>query len=316
MRLKSLTIALLLTGGILAAQDSSPFLMAIVRRDAVVVPFASYDGKRWRHTWPPPSLKPEVPLSLRDVPQSWWGKNGVAEQWTFWSGAGESRPVQAKTPTWVQSQCQMTIGLKSDHAPAGLVPAPVVQPHPKDGLATTGTQRIEPIEIRTEASPEWSEFVSFLQGVVPPLEQKAIDFYSSWSHPVVRSIRKQTPFGLEALYRAPAGTPGRYSYFFEGMKRYAMPATGEGPACDLVTFVSGWVLREANGVKSPFNLRASVTYCNLSNVEMMLPLGLLELNDQRLWVVQWSGWGHERYSLIDVLPGRTKIVLETAGGGC
>jgi hypothetical protein len=310
---------LLLSAAFVAAEDAAPFLLAVMRRDGVVLPFASYDGRRWRNPWPAPSLTPEVPLSLRDVPAGWWGKGGVAAQWRFWPLDRETQPVAAQNPVWVQSQCQMMVGLKTDRATTGPVPPPVQQPHPKDGLAITSDQRIDRVEIRSEASSDWSEFVGFLQDVVRRPEERVIEFYrqgAGWPHPVRANMRKTAPFGLEALYRAPIGPSDRWAYFFEGTKRYPMPAAADRPPCDLVTFVRGWVVREANGAKSPFNVTAAVSYCNLTSVELMLPLGLLRLGDQSLWVVQWSGWGHERYSILEVAPGRVKPVLEASGGLC
>ena len=36
------------------AEDESKqsFTLAVVRRDSIAIPFATYDGKRWKNAWP------------------------------------------------------------------------------------------------------------------------------------------------------------------------------------------------------------------------------------------------------------------------
>ncbi len=46
----------------------------------------------------------------------------------------------------------------------------------------------------------------------------------------------------------------------------------------------------------------------------MLPLGAVRVKDKALWAVQWSGWTHEHYSVLDVKDDDL-IARVTAGGG-
>ena len=57
-----------------AKEGSTNFTLGVLRRDAMVVPFATYDGKRWENHWPQPSQDVDVPINLRSVPGRWWGQ--------------------------------------------------------------------------------------------------------------------------------------------------------------------------------------------------------------------------------------------------
>jgi hypothetical protein len=99
---------------------------------------------------------------------------------------------------------------------------------------------------------------------------------------------------------------------------------GGGPGqepCDLVTFVSGWLfgrqdelLKDKERIK-PKQVRVSVTSCDFASAPIMLPLGLVRMKDKALWVVQWSGWTHEHYAVLDVKDDDVIAAVSASGGG-
>jgi hypothetical protein len=100
--------------------------------------------------------------------------------------------------------------------------------------------------------------------------------------------------------------------------------SGGGPGkepCDLVTFVSGWLIgREDELLKdkdriTPKQVKVVVTSCDFAAASIMLPLGAVRVKDKTLWAVQWSGWTHEHYSLIDVKDDDLMAAVASGGGG-
>ena len=60
-------LAGLAAAGVIAAEKQK-FSLAMLRRDGVIIPFASYDGKAWSLQWPESDVSAPLPISLADVP--------------------------------------------------------------------------------------------------------------------------------------------------------------------------------------------------------------------------------------------------------
>ncbi|HMJ86544.1 MAG TPA: hypothetical protein VK504_25375, partial [Vicinamibacterales bacterium] len=53
---------------VMAAAESRPvFSVGALRRDGIVIPFATYDKNHWETNWPAPKLDLIVPVDLRAV---------------------------------------------------------------------------------------------------------------------------------------------------------------------------------------------------------------------------------------------------------
>jgi hypothetical protein len=381
------------------AQRDEGFTLAVVRRDAIAIPFATYDGKRWKDAWPGPESRVTAPISLSDIPKRWWTGREPVMKWTFWPIHGRPTTIETKGTTWFPTHCHQSLGLRTSYATLAPVPPPSVQPYPKDGLAVAGDATIVPIEIlnpitstvareleRTLAEPIFSE------------ENKLVKSYErrSWSHGYTEEERRATPVRIEALYHVAHGLGDRDVYYFEGVKHYvvksAVPdstrrrtdsaaslppaatlATGDeanrasagepdplgdsarilldhatpapplrAPAgiqqqsasaapgsqsadssrntppapCDLVTFVSGWFTRRGDEKISPLQMNVVVTSCDFASAFIMLPLGVAHVEGKPLWIVQWSGWTHERYTVLEVQADRVVTISWKNGGHC
>src|SRR5581483_5415021 len=129
------TIVTIALGALALADDRAPgFSVAVLRRDGLLIPFADYDGKRWRRIWPDPADRVDVPIDLRNVPSKWWGRSGPHDNWQLWQPPREPRLLHVRQPNWVKAQCRQQIGLQTDYRPDIPPPPPQVQPYPKDGL--------------------------------------------------------------------------------------------------------------------------------------------------------------------------------------
>ena len=116
MRPLLLSWALLTLAGVLQPSQAS-FIVGVVRRDALIVPFATYDGKRWQNEWPVPAQGADVPLILRNVPKDWWGPVSPRETWQLWTLDSPPQTIKVRQPDWAPTYCQRQVGLRTDYQP-------------------------------------------------------------------------------------------------------------------------------------------------------------------------------------------------------
>jgi hypothetical protein len=292
---------------------SAPFTIAVLRRDGIVSPFAAFDGKQWAAPWPSDLRSLDVPIDLAGIPAKWWGKAGPISEMTAWVDGVNRGPIHLQRSTVLPLMCESRLAMVSDYRSTQSQSPSLEPPFPKDGLAVSGTQRVERIEILTRESPEWAPTASFLAAEFDNAEYSAIEGFTAWKHPVPRAARRKMPVEVEALYRAPMDEPGWTAYYIEAVKRYEPGAEDEG--CGLVTFASGWMAVAPDGKRSA-NLAARVTYCDRRDVAYMLPLGLVPVQGRAYWAFQLSGYGREGYLVVRPTPKRIESQVKYSAGVC
>jgi len=323
MRRRSLAVigvAAALLAALVAAPSSrsTPFSLAVVRADGVLLPFAHFDGK-WKDEWPPSSRKIEVPITLDAVPDDWWPDDTPELGWNLWAFDGDARRIEVTEPFLTPLYCGAVIGLRTTYAPAAPPPALSEQPYPKIGLATTGDVVVEPITIVDEGSDDWRRIEARLAGTFDRAESQAIgrEWAFGWGFPVRSEDRVGSPVTLEAVYRAPHDTPGSVAYFIEASRRYEVRREVTGDTeCDLVTFAWGWAIAEPGGGLT-LRLDAYITDCRRGGASVMFPLGQLRIDGRVLWVAQWSGWEEETYAVVEIPRDLdTRVLIRTLAGRC
>jgi len=292
---------------------SAPFTIAVLRRDGIVSPFAAFDGKQWTTPWPSELRSLDLPIGLAGIPAKWWGKAGPVSEMTAWVDGVNRGPIHLQRSTVLPLMCESRLALVSDYRSTQSQPPSLEPPFPKDGLAVSGTQRVEGIEILTRESREWQPTASFLAAEFDRAEYSAIEAFTAWKHPVPRAARRKMPVELEALYRAPMDEPGWTAYYIEAVKRYEPGPEDEG--CGLVTSASGWMIVGPDGKRSA-NLAARVTYCDRRDVTYMLPLGLVPAQGRSYWAFQLSGYGREGYLVARPTPKRIETQVQYSAGVC
>ncbi len=310
-----LVIALLLLGSPRPGARAPSFTLGVVRQDGVLVPFAAYDGSRWRNAWPVPAGQTTVPISLHDIPNRWWGPTGERQQWVLFPtrGAG-SQPVRLVAPIWFAAQCQMNIGVRTDYRSSAGLPTAPDEPAPKAGLAAAGQVAIEPVEVLGRQSPEWEEFTERVQAPFAEAENNALARSGGWAHPYAPKERAALPARLDVLCRSRFRPAGAWVYYVEASKRYEVPDAEGNLHCTLVAFAAGWARVDERGGK--LELQAAISDCAGSGFLYTLPLGAIRLDKNLLWIVQRSTWGYERYDVLEIRADEVKTVLETPGGTC
>jgi hypothetical protein len=289
--------------------------LAVLRRDGVLFPFASFSRDSWRVTWPV-NLAPylDIPATQEAIPKAWWGTR-VPGQWRAHLTTGDAVSLEVKAPEVFQSFCGPRLGLRTTYRSREPVPPVRVDPFPKDGLAISGGVPLEPIESVSATSPEWPAMAASLVGHFNRVEDetlKRVDQRTEWRHPIPLEVRRALPVRLESWYRSPSGEHGWTISYVELVRQY--PPGPDDKGCGLETLVSGWLHHRDGKLMEGTELRGKVTYCDRVGATYMLPFGRIRPKDQTYWVFQLSGWESEWYEVVSVRPTKIRYVLEVLAG--
>ena len=283
-------------------ENASSFVLAVLRRDGGVIPFATFDGRRWRARWPADVRNKELPISLDDVPEDWWGIEPAPRTMAIWRDGARAGSVTLTGLSMTRPMCEPRITVKSDYKPSTTPPPPFEMPYPKDGLLASGNITLEPITAIETGSADWNSIVIAIKEQFDREETAAARSFDRWIHPVEERQRKLRPITVEALYRAPTDDPNWTAYYVEAVRQYP-PGRQDKDGCGLATFGYGWVLVAKKEIK--VRISATVTYCDRKGVGYMLPFGLIRANEKVYWVYQFSGFEEEYYEVAE--PSRRGV---------
>lgn len=300
-------VAALAAGAAFIDAPRDTFAVGVLRRDGVVIPFATFNGKRWRADWPAPKLDLTVPVTLSAVPSRWWGPTPPLEQWQVRTAAGV-RDVKVVQPDWVDIQCARQVGLRTDYRPDLPPPPPTMQPYPKDGLAIAPPRAVEPIAIVPPLGDEARELIATVQASFNDAERRTEDRHG---HPIARRAREGVAPTIEAVYAH--GTAPRI-YYVEATRAYRELGQPLGD-CTAIGVGSGWFVRDAGGVRE-LAMTVDLLNCRRATASFMLPLGVVRVSDRVYWLAQFSGFDHERYVVIEIKKKSVELVINTWGGAC
>ncbi|HEX5475043.1 MAG TPA: hypothetical protein VFX12_10315 [Vicinamibacterales bacterium] len=298
------TVCLRATGG-------PAFTIAVLRRDGLMIPFASYDDGDWHQPWPMTLRGHNVPISLADVPSDWWGAAGPRSAWTAWLTGGGTRRLTLGAPLRLPVFCSFRLAISTDYRGA---PAEGAEPTmPKDGLAIAGGVPLLPIESVPRDSADWQQMAKIVVGKFNAAERTAADAFLDWRHPYSREQREQRPVALEAFYRTPLLDKGWTASYVEAVRTF--PPAPEDKGCGLITYAFGWVMQRP-GSTPRMELAARVTYCDRADVPFMLPFGRVDLGHDTYWVYQLSSWRDEYYHVDRVRHDSIREEANFDGGSC
>ena len=298
---------------VVAAPAGPKFSLGVLRRDGLLVPFATFDGRGWSVPWPDSDFNVPLPISLSDVPKKWWGAAGPDPAWTAWIRDAEPRPLKLGKPVHVSVFCGGHVALTTDYHGGPFDPKePTV---PKDGLAIAGDIKLDDVVDVSVHSPDANKLIAAITDDFNNEESLAAEHFTRWRHPFTGEEREKYPIELEAFYRS-IQTTSRGSWrtsYIEAVRKF--PARAGDQGCGLITFVRGWVT-EQPPKKPVINIGARITYCDRADVSFMLPFGRLTIDKDVYWVYQISSWRDEVYSVARIRPDDVDPVVAVAGGGC
>ena len=297
-----------------SGDDRPKFNLGVLRRDGVLLPFTSFDGRSWSIQWPDAFAAVALPISLADVPAKWFGPPGPGAAWTAWFPDGATRKLSIGKPTHVPVFCLGHLGLTTDYQGGEFDPhEPTV---PKDALAVTGSVEVAPIVQVSLLSADAARVVKDFTDKFNESEKQAATAFSSWKHPWSEDERQAFPIELETFYRANESRPGATDFrttYVEMVRRFPARALDRG--CGLITYARGW-MTEIAGKKPILTLNTRVTYCDRDQVSFMQPLGRVRVGKDSYWVYQMSSWRDEVYSVSRVSQDGVRPVVAVSGGSC
>ncbi len=317
MRRASL-ISLLVASGVIAlafgsrslvrADDRGPaFTVGILRRDAIVFPFATYDGKKWHTDWPGAREIFDVPVDLRAVPKRWWGDAGPREEWQAWVDDEPPQTLAVRQPDWFPAFCLRAIGLRTDYRSRQPVPPRPTRPFPTDGLAVSPPQPIERIRVLGPGDALSAQLAPVVLDAFNQTERK-ID--RQQHHPIRRQDREKTAPVIEAIY---ASADARVVYVEAAREYHEDDPTA---ACRVTAFGGGWFARGGDRRYTPLQTYVTVLNCDRDGASYMLPLGIVRLSDRTYWLSQFSGWDGMHFEVDEIEPKMVRTVVDRFGGGC
>ena len=190
--LAALAAAGLATAGVRGAERPK-FSLAALRRDGVMIPFASFDGRSWGVLWPDSDVTEPLPISRDDIPKKWWGPQGPDVPWRAVLLGGETRPLKLGQPVHAKIFCSGHPAVATDYRGGPIDPRePTV---PKDGLAVAGDVKIEPIIDVSVHAPEAKRVIALITDEFNKEEKLAAEHFLMWTASV--------------LARAAGGAPDR-----------------------------------------------------------------------------------------------------------
>ena len=300
-----------------APKGGGAFTLGVLRRDGVVIPFAAWDGSQWGNRWPAPGRREDIPITVAGSPKAWWLNDRPVGYWTAWPLRGDSQVVYVKNPINLTAECQPQIGLQTDYKSIEAPALARMQPYPKDGLATAGEILIEPITIVDAKSAEWSKVSADVAARIAEAETKLLATGRA-APPFSEAERAKRPFTLEVLFRSAGPKPDTTLLYFEGIKHYGRTIGSLRPYVTVpepITYAVGWVVIDP---QAPPRIRETVTFSDTKREGLLYTMGLgaFRVGGALYWAVQRSGWGFERFDIVEIAEPEVKTAFSTAGGTC
>lgn len=281
-----------------ASAQSSPFTVALVRDDGVMLPVSTYDRGRWRMPWPGPQKEADVPVRLDDCPLAWWGLRATPRQWMLWTRDEAPRRVTVDRPIVTFTYCRQQVALASrDAARTWWRPADGLRA-PKQGVAVAGgdVQVVLPREVAPE-SPEGRALLDGLQGPFNTNERLmlAADYFARYTPSVDAAQRDRMPVRALGIHAGP-GKAGDL-YFVELERRYPRKQPEPLQWCDEVTFMAGWVRRASDERLDLSLIERAVTSCLLDSVLRATPHAVFRTAKGPTWLVELYRPDAEGYAM-------------------
>lgn len=302
-------------------QTPESFTVAVVGDDGVLVPFGRFDGSTWERVWSEPSPDPVVPASLEDVPKTSYPPDGrVPSQWFLWPTSDPkaatspfemraARPVTLVRPTRVEARCLAQVGLVTDYDAASPRPADAMGRRSKAGVAVTlASLRVEQANVVGPESPLVKAILERAGTAFHRAEDDQIEVLEAEQRKIVPAfaVRRTVPVAWTAVVRLGVAQAPARTYYLEGETQYG----------SLVMTGHVWVQITAD--RETTDAEVMVTDRDRKESRHRVPLGILRMGDQRLWVFETDQWKHESYEIVEVSGQglRPVSLLEVAGGGC
>jgi hypothetical protein len=290
------------TAAVGAAQTDdafSPVAIGLVRNDGVLFPLAQFQNG----TWTPLTSEDSATGGSRVTPAA---RTLAQPGWSAFSlGGGPPFPLAIRSIASVESHCVDLEGFRTD-APIRQYPANT-WPKPKTAIALWGGGPVAQSEpLKAPYDPAARRAARMIVALTQAAEAERVEGDKNSRIAKYTAVeRGRVPVLIGTMARHTFS--GRTPYYFEARKRYA-------GGFDL--FVSGWLVMSEYGIEVT-RVTASVTDDDYKGLETAIVLGVVELADRAVWVLEAHGYESETYVLMEFAPANEGArAIRIAGGGC
>jgi hypothetical protein len=304
-----------LAGAVLAAvpwafaQSPSQIVVAVnLQRSpgaTAILPVARFTGTQWVQTWPGPVDGRTPAPALADIPESWLG-GPVPMHWTFLSPSGAATAVTVTGTERGRDGCETSVMLVVAGAP----------PAPRDPWAAGATR----LAVAGDLRPEWIRAVPAGDPAMPALARLVHEAHrdndrfvggagiSEWTAGLAALDRAGATLQVETLVQSAPG-PGPVLYYFDasrGTPRGARPA--------FMTYVSGWIARNADGT---FAARGVSRGAFIGEWRLRLqPIAAFRTGSRVVWLSRQLGYESLTFVLDDVSDAAVPRLITALSDGC
>jgi hypothetical protein len=289
----------------IVAQDAiSPFVVGVWGQGDAIIPFADFDGRSWRSSWPAPNeIAPDL-LPLQRLPAAWWGRSTFEPTWELVEPNGRRRNVQITGTGFARmgSGCSINIALKTD-VPANTYNYGTV-------LAANRAGVIDPVQALTSDAVEWRAVSALLSAFYQRHEAAAWKEVPEGFRPDMTG-RPPSPRLAAAFISIDAD--GQYLYF-ESYREFPLRPDQLGSER---SFITGWLWRRTPS--SPFQavaIRAATTDEDHKSEPTFHPRGAVRHAAQRFWLGTLSAYVSSALAVFDVRRNGIKQLVIAEYPGC
>ncbi|MGE3276627.1 MAG: hypothetical protein AB7O67_16055 [Vicinamibacterales bacterium] len=280
-----------------ASQASLPFTLGIAGSADAIVPFATWDGQRWKNSWPEPVDDARPPLSFEDIPAEWWGAADRSETWELLTSDGRrlGTRITGAVGANIGSGCANTPGLTTS-VPDGTYAL-------QEGLATSRPGLLEPVRTLAPGGADWRSIASRLEAVFalnePPVRLElgtapGPDPQAPLAPPVLEAAFVSTDAGAEIAYA-------------EASRRHASADT----------LIGTWLWRASPA--SAFQVvgvRSGLHWPDGKGMASLRPLGLVRVGEHRFWAGVYRSYAYAAPAVLEVGQSGVREWLVVDFPGC
>jgi hypothetical protein len=269
--------------------SSGTVVVGVLREDAVLVPFAAFDGETW--------IEGTAGRELAE--------------WELLTEAGVRQAIRVTGPTRFQNHCTYGIGFRTDFRSLAAI-VPDSYPVPYAGMAATIRGILQPVR-RVATQADIQAIAQLLPGMFARLESDVWQTTRGSEYEPNLSGRLPVPTVSNAYS---GDLPDGRQLFSFGARR-DLPRSVRGEPLEAVTQVVGWLSRHGTDPLLVLSVKGSQSDIDGKGGDHDLhPMGALTVGDGTFWLGSADGYEWETYFVIEVTNGAARMLVEAEAGGC
>jgi hypothetical protein len=298
-------IVILASPSLLTAQDATtPFVVGVWGQGDAVIPFADFDGRSWRTSWPAPVDTEPDSRRLEQIPASWWGRSTFQPRWELLEPSGRRLSIQltGTTAAGLGSGCSSNLGLKTS-APAGTYQYGTV-------LAASRPGVVEPVEVLTPDIADWRTLSASLLGIYQRHEATAWKEVSEDFRPDMSAPLSRPKLDAAFMFKDELG---EYAYFESSREFRRRPEQQGGER----SFITGWLWRRSSTMSFQLvTVKPGTNDGDGKGSASFHPLGVVRNGSRRFWLGSLWLYAYRGLTVLDVRRAAVKQVLLVDYPGC